>query len=243
MILLKIQKISEVQDMHQFVCVYGNSGVGKTRFVSTFPKPLLLIDCGDRKYQHISDVAGVYVVNVDTYSDVIKILNDKSIPKFKTVALDNLSGLLLLAREHQAKNKKLLTQQDWQNINYLAQEVVIKMKALSKNRYSVLVAHQKVYDTRNGDDNVIDTITFRSNPALRDWVEPNVNVAIHLSKMTKEVDDVDDLEDTTDLEVSFAAQVGPHPYYWTNAQGIKNAPQGVVLDPDFDKIFNIKGDK
>ena len=234
---MKIQKISDVSATNMLVTVYGDSGVGKTRFISTFPKPLLLIDCGDRKYSHIKDVKGVYVVDIENLSEVTKLLKGDEIEKFETIVLDNLSGLMNLAKEHHAKGKKQLTMQDWGNINFLLTDIVALAKEISKKRNFVLVAHKKVYTAADGDDSVIDAITINSNPALRNWVEPNTNVAIYLSKYVKYSDDLDSEDDA---EVSFGAIVGPHPYYWTNGQGLKVVTKGIIYDQTYEKIFKNK---
>lgn len=238
---MKITKISEVEAANMFVTVYGDSGVGKTRFISSFPKPLLLIDCGDRKYSHIKNVKGVYVADVDEFAQVIKILKSKDMKKFKTVVLDNLSGLMSLAREHHAKGKKQLSMQDWGNINWLLTDVIAQGKELSKERNFVLVGHKKVYDAKDGDDSVIDTITINSNPALKNWIEPNTNVAIYLSKFAKYSDELEADEDES--EVSFGAIVGPHAHYWTNGQGLENVPEGIIYNPTYKKIFEYQDEE
>lgn len=237
---MRIQKLEEITQENMLVTIYGNSGVGKTQLASTFPKPVLLIDCGDRKYGHITEKS-VGVANAESYTDVMNILGSEEVmAKFNTIVVDNLTGLMTYARQAHAPNKRTLTQQDWQNVNYLLMEAVTKLKQISQDKICVLIGHQKVYEAHDGDESVIDSITINSNPALKGWIEPNTNVAIHVRKYIKEAD-MNDLE--TSQEVAFGAVVSPQTHYWTNGQGLKNVPQGIVENPTYEKIFNHKGDK
>lgn len=236
---MKLQKLEDITQENMLVTIYGNSGVGKTQLASTFPKPLLLIDCGDRKYGHITE-NNVVVANAETYAEVMNLLShEDTIKQYKTIVIDNLSGLMTYARQSHAPNKRTLTQQDWQNVNYLLMEAVTRIKQISQDRICVLIGHQKVYEAHDGDMSIIESITINSNPALKGWIEPNTNVAIHVRKYTKEAD-IDDLG--SKQEVAFGAVVSPQTHYWTNGQGLKNVPQGIVENPTYEKIFNYKGE-
>ena len=69
---LVIRPISEITHHLSFV-IYGRSGVGKTTFAATFPKPILLVDIRDKGTASIAEHKGIDVMQLDDWEDVEKL--------------------------------------------------------------------------------------------------------------------------------------------------------------------------
>lgn len=232
---MKIKKGSDLTYSNMLVTVYGNSGVGKTTFISTFPKPLLIIDCGDRKYNHIKNKKGIYIVDIDEYAELPKLLKSAKLKKFKTIVVDNLSGIGTLA-EAEWKGKQMRIQ-DWGTLAEKLNNVIATMKHLSKNQIVIMVAHLKSYMATDGDDLVLESISVSTRPAVKQMLETQTNVAIMLSKRTSVDSTSDEFDESDTDDVQYTGVVSAIPYYWTNGQGLDYTPKGYIVDPTYKKIF------
>lgn len=232
---MKIKKGSDLTDSNMLVTVYGNSGVGKTTFISTFPKPMLIIDCGDRKYNHVKNKKGIYIVDISEYSELPKLLKSTKLAKFKTIAVDNLSGIGELAQQ-EWKGKQMRIQ-DWGTLAEKLNSVIATLKHLSREQIIVMVAHQKSYTAVDGDDSVLESISVSTRPAIKQMLETQTNVAIMLSKRTSSDNSSDEFEESDSDDVQYTAIVSAIPYYWTNGQGLDYTPKGYIVDPTYKKLF------
>lgn len=69
------------------ICVYGESGIGKTTFASGFPKPIFL--CAENG---MGEVDAPHV-EITSYPVFLEALQDKDIEQFETIVVDSLDWL------------------------------------------------------------------------------------------------------------------------------------------------------
>jgi len=89
---LDIEKLSE-RPKHAKMLVYGDSGVGKTVFASSAPRPMLWIE-SEGGTNSIADPKGIDIVKasgLDTYREALQYLRSDEGRKYKTVVLDSFT--------------------------------------------------------------------------------------------------------------------------------------------------------
>src|SRR5690606_38243298 len=99
--LLKSGRIVPIGESSEWVSmvVYGRSGTGKTTFIGTMPKPLLVLDINDRGTISIKAPLDTYVMEVRSWDEIEEVywyLKSGNHP-FKSVALDTVTQLQDLA--------------------------------------------------------------------------------------------------------------------------------------------------
>lgn len=87
-------QIEKLQDRHQHIngLVYGPSGVGKTVFASTAPRPILWLEAegGTHSIGNRKDIDIATVTGLEHYRDALRFL-EKNPETYKTVVLDSLT--------------------------------------------------------------------------------------------------------------------------------------------------------
>src|SRR5690606_23971866 len=99
--LLKSGRIVPIGEASEWVSmvVYGRSGTGKTTFIGTLPKPLLVLDINDRGTIPLKAQPDTYVMEVTSWDEIEEVywyLQNGNHP-FKSVALDTVTQLQDLA--------------------------------------------------------------------------------------------------------------------------------------------------
>jgi phage nucleotide-binding protein len=139
-------------DQRLKVLVYGESGVGKTVFASSFPKPyflaaeegLLSIAGGNAEYDDVkrwSDLEGYY----------LELLKPATQKRYDTVVVDSLTSLQQLALAHvlEANNRNFPEMRDWGMLLELMRRFLRQMGDLPYNIvFNALEAQNK--DELNG---------------------------------------------------------------------------------------------
>lgn len=90
-VTLQIEKLED-RDQHAKVLVYGESGVGKTVFASTAPRPILWLEA-EGGTNSISDRSGIDIARVtglETYREALQYLQANP-DTYKTVVLDSFT--------------------------------------------------------------------------------------------------------------------------------------------------------
>jgi phage nucleotide-binding protein len=104
---MEFQKTSETQNKHVKILVYGKAGVGKTRLISTAPKPFI-IDT-DQGTLSLSD-KDIPMKKIETMEDFDTLLNliktSPNFDKIETIVLDSLSALALIVYNEAGKANK-----------------------------------------------------------------------------------------------------------------------------------------
>ncbi|KKL49151.1 hypothetical protein LCGC14_2318380 [marine sediment metagenome] len=131
---LNIEALSERSKFVK-ILVYGESGVGKTVFASTAPRPILWLE-SEGGTNSIADPKGIDIVRVDnlnTYREALLFLKSKKGAKYKTVVLDSftetqatvLKEIMKFAQTKDPTRDEFAPQlQDYQRMTGMMREIV-----------------------------------------------------------------------------------------------------------------------
>jgi len=126
--------------------VYGDGGVGKTTFVTSAPKPLLLDLEGGSKYFGLRGIK-LDVTTIDSWSETDEVLKYASQKGYETLAIDPIGELMgLLRRYMESLKDSKLTMKDgsptmagW---GYMKQQMrSFLRKARDLRLHTIIVAH------------------------------------------------------------------------------------------------------
>lgn len=229
--------ISELGQRNLWV-PWGKSGTGKTKFVSTLPKPLLYIRIGDDGSNTIANVEGIKAIHANTPEELKgigkELLKDK---KFKSVAVDTFSMITnVWVDQNITQKKKKMTQQAWGDLKVETEELIKIFHEVALTHIVALTCHESNDTIEGMEDEIIPDFRPNTTKGARTYLEGMANYGIHMAKMKKVV-----ATDSGEKEVvKYVAHLGANSYYWTKLQidpTIK-VPASVV-NPTYDKIMNI----
>lgn len=142
--------------------VYGQSGMGKTTFAISSPKPLLVDFDGGVKRVNLSHLDGVDTIQVASWEDVRQMLQ-MDLSAYETIVVDTIGKMMDYIISYRCGTRQPQLR-DWGAINA---EFTWLTRSLSMlNKHIIFVAHR---DTRKEGD---DTVFI---PALR---EKNYNSVV-----------------------------------------------------------------
>lgn len=236
---------------------YGDIGTGKTTLASTFPKPLLIIDCKEKGTDSISDVKGVDVFRPECWDDVEEIFwHVKHSAKYKTVVIDTLGGLQYLATEQvmQDTNKKgevghwgTMTQSMWLKVSTKMKNIILDIRDLDVN--AVFTAHEKVFKVDEDEELEEDApkIAPKVGPATMPSVKNTVLAAVNIigctyisEKYVKLKPKKKGLRPREKRVVDYCLKIGPHGSYITKVRKpkVKVLP-AVLVDPSYEDLLKL----
>jgi hypothetical protein len=166
--------------------IYGQSGTGKTRFWSSFPKPILALICsGGQETRSIVDVPDIEEMELLTPLDINDVCELQNAEKtYKTIVLDHASAfqdliltkLLGIDTLPAQMTWGVATREQWGQVSIQFKEYVRNLLKLHCN--VVIVAQERVF---NGSDEGSDTgiikptVASALSPSIKDWLNPNVD--------------------------------------------------------------------
>ena len=133
--------------------IYGQPGIGKTTLALSAPNPVLLDF--DRGLHRVEPQHRVPSLQVDTYQQVIDLLNGDEIKQFDTIVCDTLGKLVDRICDHVAEKNPKARQGDGQMAMKGWGEVKVAFGALfkllqTKGKSIIFVAHET--EEKDGDD-------------------------------------------------------------------------------------------
>lgn len=229
--------ISELGQRNLWV-PWGKSGTGKTKFVSTLPKPMLYIRVGDDGSNTIANVEGIKAIHAETLEQLKEIgkelLKDK---KFASVAVDTFSMITnVWIDQNITQKKKKMTQQAWGDLKVETEELIKIFHEVASTHIVALTCHESNDTIEGMEDEIIPDFRPNTTKGARTYLEGMANYGIHMAKMKKTI-----VKDGVEKEVvRYVGHLGANSYYWTKLQidpDIK-VPDAVV-NPTYDKIMKI----
>lgn len=235
---------------------YGRSGTGKTTLAGTFPKPLLILDIGERGTDSLAGQPGIKVIQVKDWSMLEEIyweLKDGD-HEFKSVVIDavhSMQGLALVeAKELSGKKKSDQTsQRDFGQASGLINTWCFNFRDLQDDGiHVVFLSHDKVQevDTEDDDDMILPEVGPRLMPSVASALTGAVKV-VGNTYIKEVITKPKKLGEKTHREVQYCLRIGPHGYYNTKIRRPKSiAIPEFIVDPTYDRLVNViqgKGDK
>lgn len=249
------------------VLIYGRSGTGKTRLMSTFPKPLLIIG-SEKGFKSIHNVKGVEKIVLKESShlgDLIGGLKDglpsKSGKPFVSAALDTatmlqdlvLKEILGLEELPEQKSWGMATQQEYGIMTGQVKEYLRHFLDLadSSDLHIAISAQERNFNEGKASEVLDPSMGAALTPGLAGWLNPACDYIVetfireqYKDFVTKQAGKPIKSRKKTG-EIEFCIRTAPDPIYTTKFRvGVGCPLPPVIVDPTFDKIMKvIKGDK
>ena len=250
-----LDKAEDIQDSEGYISAvfYGRSGTGKTTVASTFPKPLLLLDFGDKGHDSIKDVEGVKRLLIQEWMDIESVYWGLASGNhdFKSVIWDTVTGSQDTAI-YKVKDDEGMDPTDpvsrrmWGEVSGLMKEWLINFRDLEM--HTAFLAQERITkeeeseETEQDDDQIDPEVGPATIPSVQKTLCASVKVVGHtyIKQVIKRLKG-----GKTKRVPKFMMRVGPHPYYTTKIRSPKDYEvPGSIDNPDFDKIQKImKGEK
>jgi len=142
--------VNRVAMRHLNCLIYGNSGVGKTVFASTGPRPTLYINV-DKGTLSIADLQDdVLELSCNTWTDIKDIILflraefEKNPNAYRVIVLDNVTELQRILMQSITEGKSIATTQDWGILLNYMRFVVRRIRELPC--HTVFIFHEQVKD-------------------------------------------------------------------------------------------------
>ncbi len=247
-ILSKAKLVTDIE-MVITALIYGRSGTGKTTLSGTFPKPLLVIDVGERGTDSLSNVAGVKSIQVTEWAEMEEIYWELKAGDsgFKTVVIDALHTMQALAvmESKLASGKKEtdpVSQRDFGQASGLMNQWLYNYRDLRDiGIHVIFLCHDKVqeHETEDDADMIMPEVGPRLMPSLAGAVLGMVNVVGNTyirEVLTKSMK----AGVKPKREVQYCLRIGPHSYYATKIRRPKDLPiPEFIIDPSYDKLSSV----
>ena len=220
-----------------FWVVYGKNGTGKTHFIGTFPK-LLVVCFGDKGLNTLKGIPGVqYVIFPDdgTPEDLINFCKTFKDSPYESIAFDTFGVFQENVKDmiKTVLKKKKMEIHMWGDLGEYVINCLKAMKELSATK-NVIVSFYENAEEYQGYENEIPTHVSVATVGnmIGQYLAGIANYAIHTFIY-------DYMDANMKHQYFHACHVGVNPYYWTKFQTDKELPQ-VVFDPSYEKLLAYK---
>lgn len=253
-VLGRIVKVGAMRPAPLKVSLYGRAKTGKTRLLSTFPKPVLIIGPEDGT-QSIKGVDGVDFYPLEDSSDVLVLVENIQRLGYLSVGVDTATALYDLILS-EIIGKPIPEQKSWgMATRDQYGQAGLKLKTLLRKiielpLHVVVTAHERNFKEDGDSDLIAPTIGSALSPSAAGWLNGAVDyicqtyiregttVKIQTIGSGATAKQIPMTQKTGGAE--YCLRVGPHPVYQTGFR----LPPGYVLpdsivDPDFDKIMAV----
>ena len=240
------------------IVLYGSAGTGKTTLASTFPSPILFVDCSEKGTDSIRDVKNVDVMRAEDFDELDEVFwyLTKEKHKYKTVVIDTLSQAQDMSVRKIMEDKNgvfeqgslgnwgTMTKQDWGVNATRMKTLVLQWRDLPMN--VVFVAHDRVFGgEEDADENIIaPSVGPRLSPSVATVLNGAVSIIgstfIRERVVKKKVGKGRKAKTTEKRTVEYGLRIGPHAYYTTKIRKPKDIGlPDVIVDPSYKKIMAI----
>jgi hypothetical protein len=243
------------------VCLYGQSGSGKTTFWATWPKPILAIivsggsNPGELRSIDTPDyrktIQSVTLREPGELSQLTDFLSGDS--KFKTVVLDHASGLQDMTLREILGIEKLPEQKSWGMASREQYgQCALKMKEMLRTFLDldsnvIVVAQERDFNSDTDSDILMPSVAAALSPSVVGWLNPACDYIVNTFKRERRVETSETVGGKTikrmkkiDGEVDYCLRVGPDPVYTTKFRMPKGSTLPyVITDPTYDKMLKL----
>lgn len=227
--------------------IYGRSGTGKTALLSTFPKPMLILDVKDHGSESAKSSSlergDIHVLSIECPGDMDEahefLLNNPG--KYKTVGIDTLTGLqeMVLSDIKEKENKAQPSQRIFGLVGEQIKSWILAFKELSTEGITPVFLCQDRMD--NPDTEAEDQLNPEIGPALQPGVAKFLNAAVkvightYIQTRTEKVDNGKKI--VKEETVEYRLRLGPNPFYLTKIRQPKGSPlPEFLVNPSYKDI-------
>ena len=231
--------------------LYGRSGSGKTTVAGTFPKPMLILDIGERGTDSLANQDGIDVLTITTWAELEETywaLKDGT--HYKTVVIDAVHTMqgqaIQEAREVGGKKDKDMTsQRDMGQATGLMNTWNYNYRDLRDDGINVVfLAHDRLREVDTDDG--VDSIAPEVGPNVMPNVGKTLMGAVNIVGYTyiREVAEKKIPGKKADKKREYCMLLGANSVYNTKVRSPKeNVTPEFIVDPTYDKLVSvIKGE-
>jgi phage nucleotide-binding protein len=227
---------------------YGRSGSGKTTVAGTFPKPLLILDIGERGTDSLASMDGVDVITVHDWQELEEIyweLKDGE-SKYKSVVIDAVHTMQNQAiAEARAiggkKDKDMTSQRDMGQATGLMNQWNYAYRDLRDVGINVVfLAHDRLRETETEDG--VDAIAPEVGPNVMPNVGKTLMGAVNIIGYTyiAEVTEKKVPGKKADSRKEYRMLLGANSVFNTKVRSPKeNVTPEFIVDPTYDKLVAV----
>lgn len=250
------------------ISTYGRGKTGKTRLISTLPKPIIIIGAEDGT-KSIKGLEGVdfmrvilrgnpvpakgNYVHLDELPAAVSVLGDT---RYKSAAVDTASALQDIILASILGLQELPEQKSWgmatreQYGQCTLQLKTILRRLLDQPLHAMVTAHERNFNDDTTSDLITPTIGSALSPAAAGWLNGAVDYICQtfireaeeeqsmIIGAGKSAKEVKTRVKTGGME--YCLRIGPHPVYMT---GFRLPPgftlPDVIVNPTYDKIMEV----
>lgn len=245
-ILNRARPLSEIS-LVVTALLYGRSGTGKTTIAGTFPKPLLVLDIGERGTDSLSgeDISTIEINDWSTLEEVFWELKDGT-HDYKTVVIDATHSMQALALQEARdiagkKDKDQTSQRDFGQASGLMNQWIYHFRDLRDQDINVVfLCHDRLREVDSEDD---EMILPEMGPRLMPGVAGTLLGAVNLVGYTyirEQVTKSKIVGKKGTRVVEYGLKLGPNSVYATKVRSPKETevPE-FIIDPDYDKLVTV----
>lgn len=250
-ILDRATPVSEL-DLVITALIYGRSGSGKTTILGTFPKPILVIDIGERGTDSLSSTDDIDVIHVADWQELEEIywaLKDGT--KYKTIGIDAVHSMqnhaIQEARElSNKKDKDMTSQRDMGQATGLMNTWNYNFRDLRDDGINVVfLAHDRLREV--DVDEGVESITPEVGPNVMPNVGKTLMGAVNIIGYTYVRESIVGKKvpgKKAEKKKEYCLLLGANAVYNTKVRSPKeNVTPEFIVDPTYDKLVAvIKGE-
>lgn len=267
-LLSRAQPVLDVDSGGVKINLYGRGKTGKTRTVSTFPKPIIIIG-GEDGTRSIRSVKGIDFVPViidgsknppkdgkfiylKEMEDFVEEIRNSD---YATIAVDTASSLsdiflaniLGLAEIPAQKSWGMATREDYGQLGLQMKTVLRKILQLPIN--VVITAHERNFQDDAESDLIFPSVGSALSPAVAGWLDGAVEYICQTFIREETVNDTITIgkgknatTETTETKTGkceYCLRIGPHPVYKTGFRLPPNFILPDVISPNYESIMSV----
>lgn len=251
----RVMPLADLPDAGIKLCVYGKSGSGKTRFMSTFATQgdLLHIICSSNGINEARSIRGtpnVYCVELQKSEELIELATSGN---YKTICLDHvtafcdliLAELLGVTSLPEQGSWGLAKREQYQQMGLQAKTYLRELMKLPCN--IILTGQERAFDTmEEGGEALMPYVSVAATPSVSGWIAPAVDYMCQTFKregyktVTRKMGEREVTNRAATGKKEFCLRVGPDPTYITKFRvpPAIDLPD-VVVDPTYEKISHL----
>lgn len=238
----KVKDLTTLEQLYMW-CIWGHPGTGKTSFIRTFPKPILLLDVGENgsasaKFTGLKK-GDITILPIDIFEELDEALDFARENKYKTVVVDGMTGVQNLChiKVMADEKKKKMTQPMFGTATTLLKGMIMDYKELMQDDIiPVFICHSRTDEIECEMDEVIASIGPSLTPGVATFLAGSSQIVIqsYIRESIKRVDGkrVEGVE--------YCMRTGPNPYFKTKIQKPVDAPcPDYVANATYEDIMSI----